>query len=159
MKYIALIALVFASAFAMTKANAATSDAFVAKVQANMLGQYALAAYGSSHASDPRLKSLASAVAKNAGSADAWLKAYAARHHITLANKPSFVADAQYSQLVGRHGHAFDRLLAQDFVVDTQLPLHRLRAEAATHSDLSAFAGKQAQMLTHFLQQAKKLDH
>ncbi len=159
MKYLAMIAVIFAGTLLAGTAMAASDQTFVNKVQQDLLGQYALASVGQSHASSAAMKKLASEVAANAAAGNSWLKSYAPEHHLRLPDKPSIIADMQYGQLKGTSGHAFDKQLAQDLIVDTEVRMDTLKAEAATNSGLGRFAKKQLALMEKFSKEAHKLDH
>jgi predicted outer membrane protein len=157
MKYLALIAATLVAGSIAGRAVAAHDDSsFVTKVQQDLLGQYALAALARGHATGSA-QSLANDVAKNAAAGNSWLKSYAPKHGISLPNKPSTIADIQYGQLQGLKGASFNKQLAKDLIVETELRMGTLRAEAAHNTELGHFAKKQLSAMEKFSKEAHSL--
>ena len=155
---IALIAAALLASASIGGARAASSDdsSFVVTAQADVLGQYALAALARNKAASPTAKALADAIAKNADSANNWLKKYAQSHNVPLKNQPNVRTSAQYGTLQGVSGSSFDKQFAQDVNVDTQMQLGDFQDEASGASDpaLKTFAKQQVSALQKFSSQA-----
>lgn len=158
MKYLAMIAVILVAGSIGGRAVASSAESsFATQVQQDLLGQYALAVLARNHASSPTAKSLAKNVASNAMAANAWLKSYAASHHLSLTDKPSTFADVQYGELQGAKGASFDKLFGQDLIVDSEVRLGTLRSEAAKPTALGRFAKKQLAAMEKFSKEAHGL--
>lgn len=143
-------------------ASASSTDAsFVQNAQSELLGQYALAAIARSKAQDPQLKSIASQLATNAGKATEFLKTYASTHSVSVDNKPTVRADAQYGDIQSLSGKQFDQKYAADLSVDAQMALSDFQDEAQSGSDpaLKAFAKQEAALLQQASTVAQKVAH
>ena len=159
----ALMAAVLVAGLGTGGARAASSDDqdFVTTAQSDLLGQYALAALARNKASDANAKALAKQIATNADAANMWLKKYAAAHNISLPNKPTIRASAQYGSLQGTSGSSFDKQFVQDINVDTQMQVSDFQDAASSASDpeLKSFAKQQVTALQKFTTAATKLSH
>jgi putative membrane protein len=158
-----MIAAVLIAGLGTVGARAASSDdqSFVTTAQSDILGQYALAALARSKASDAEAKALAGQIATNADTANTWLKKYAAAHNVSLPNKPTIRASAQYGTLQSASGSDFDKQFAQDINVDTQMQLSDFQdaATGASDPELKSFAKQQISQLQKFTAAASKLQH
>jgi putative membrane protein len=137
-----------------------TPDAsFVQAAQSDLLGQYALAALARNKASSPAVKSLALQIATQTDKANIFIKSYAKSHDVSVTNKPTTRADAQYGDIQSLSGTSFDQKFAQDLNVDSEFSLSDFQDEAQNGKDptLRAFAKEQAQLLQHYSQLAQKL--
>ena len=156
----ATLTLVAAMTGGVQAASASSSDAsFVKTAQADLLGQYALAALAKNKAQDPQLKAIATQVATNAGKATNFLKSYAASHGVAIDNAPTVRADAQYGNIQSLSGKAFDQGYAQALNVDAQMQLSDFQDEAQSGSDpaLKSFAKQEASILQQASTVAEKL--
>ncbi len=158
-----MMAAVLVAGLATAGVRAASSDdqSFVTTAQSDLLGQYALAALARNKASDANAKALATEIATNAGTANTWLKKYAASHNISLTNKPPVRSDVQYGNLQSSSGSSFDKQFAQDISVDTQMQVSDFQDAASSASDpaLKSFAKEQVAALQKFTTAATKLSH
>ncbi len=164
MKWIAsFMTLAFAAVLTggVQAASSSNDASFVQSAQSELLGQYALATMAKSKAQDPQLKSIASTLATNAGTATQFLKTYAAQHSVSVDNKPTIRADAQYGDIQALKGKAFDQKYAMDLNTDAQMALSYFQDEAQSGSDpaLKAFAKKEAAMLQQASTVAQKVSH
>lgn len=150
---IAMLALGNATAFASNTSAAA----FVQKAQSDLIGQYALATLAKTHASTPAIRSLAAEVAAQSSAQSRFLDRYAKAHGITLTSKPGFRADAQYSEMSGMKGAAFDRRFAQDIYADSQIQSGDFDPSDAGSATLRRFAQHETTELNKIGQQAHKL--
>ena len=127
--------------------------------QPELLGQYALAAVAKNKAQDPQLKSVAAQIAANTGKATEFLKSYATAHGVSIDNKPSTRADAQYGDISTLSGKAFDQKYAGDLNVDAQMALSDFQDEAKNGTDpaLKAFAKQEAALLEQASAVASKM--
>lgn len=143
-------------------ASASSTDAsFVQSAQPELLGQYALAAVAKNKAQDPQLKSVATQIVTNTGKASEFLKSYATAHGVSLENKPTVRADAQYGDIQSLSGKAFDQKYANDLNVDSQMALSYFQDEAKNGTDpaLKAFAKQEATLLEQASTVASKISH
>ena len=141
-------------------ASASSADSsFIQNAQPELLGQYALATIARTKAQDPQLKAVASQIAASAGKGSDLLKTYAASHGVSVDNKPTVRADAQYGDISSLSGKAFDQKFAADVNVDSQMALSYFQDEAQNGSDpsLKAFAKQEAALLTQVSTVAQKL--
>jgi len=158
-----MLALV-AIALALTNAGTARADssddaAFVQKAQADLLGQYAIAAIAKKHTSDSATLALANEIIQNASASNRFLTAYAKAHSIALQNKPDFRADAQYGDMTSLSGSDFNHKFAEDIYADTQLQDGDFSDAETSASDpaLKSFAKREDSQLQKFGDQAQKL--
>lgn len=143
-------------------ASAPSADAtFVQSAQADLLGQYALAAVAEKKAQDPRLKAIAAQIADNANGANAFIKSYAGTHGVAVKNQPGIRADAQYGEMTSLSGKDFDKKYAEDLNVDAQLQLSDFQDEAKSGTDpvLKNFAKKEVALLQQASAVAQKIGH
>jgi putative membrane protein len=153
---LALIVSVWGTAQSAVSSNDAS---FVQAAQSDLLGEYALAALASGKAANPRVKSFASQIATQTDKANIFIKKYAKEHDVSIANKPTLRADAQYGDLRALSHSAFDRRFAEDLNVDSQLSLSDFQDEAQSGSDpaLRKFAKEEARLLRRYSSEAQKL--
>jgi predicted outer membrane protein len=151
------LALALAASTATARADTSTDSAFVQKAQADLLGQYALAALAKKRASNPSVRSLAQQVASNAAASSRFLDTYAKKHGITLSNKPGFRADAQYGEMSALKGGAFDKRFAHDVYTDTQLQSGDFDPSGVGDPALKRFAQHETATLTALSSKAQKL--
>jgi putative membrane protein len=163
MKWILTLSALACAAMMATSAQAAAlsraDSSFVRSAQADVLGQYALAALARSRAQSPALKALATRIAATADKADQFIKSYSRSHDVAVGNHPNVRADLQYGQIQGLNGAQFDRAFAQDVYIDASLSRSTFQQEARSGSDprLKAFAKEQAAQLKQFSIEARKL--
>jgi predicted outer membrane protein len=151
------MALALAASTATAMADSSSDAPFVKKVQADILGQYALATLAKSRAGDAEVRSLAAQVAANTAASNDFLIQYAKKHGIALTSKPGFRADAQYGEMQSLHGHAFDKRFAEDVYADTQLEGSDFDPSSVSDGSLKAFAQKESAAFSTFGKRAHKL--
>jgi len=154
--------LVMFSAVAMTvPVRAATSrDAsFVRRAQSDALGSYALAALARGRAKNPAVRALAVRMVGTSDHTNLYVRSYASHHDIKLTNKPVLRATAQYGNIAGAHGAAFDRAFTNAIYIDANIALGTYQSEARHGDDpaLRSFAAHQAAYLEKLSATAKKL--
>ncbi len=145
--------------FAQAASASSTDASFVQSAQPELLGQYALAAVAKNKAQDPQLKSIASQLATNAGKASEFLKSYASTHGVSVDNKPTVRADAQYGDISTLSGKAFDQKYATDVNTDAQMALSYFQDEAKNGTDpaLKSFAKQEMAVLQQASSAAQKI--
>jgi hypothetical protein len=131
--------------------------AFVQRADADLSGQYALAALAESHAASPQVKALARTIATNAGNGARYLEGYARAHHISLAGKPTFRADIQYGNMSSMHGKAFDSQFVEAIRTDDSFQESDFQSPQVSDPALRRFASRQYQMIERADQRAKRL--
>jgi predicted outer membrane protein len=146
---------------AQSAAVSSNDASFVQTAQSDLLGEYALAALASGKAANPQVKSLATQIATQTDKANIFIKKYAKAHDVSVDNKPTVRADAQYGDLQALSSSAFDQRFAQDLNVDAQFSLGDFQDEAQSGSDptLRNFAKEEAQLLQQYSTDAQKISH
>jgi predicted outer membrane protein len=154
-----LIAALALSSAGVARADSSADTAFVQKAQADLLGQYAIAALAKGHTSDPATLSLANEIVQNASASNRFLISYAKSHAIALQNKPDFRTDAQYGVMTSLSGSDFNHKFAQDVYADSQLQDSDFSDAESGASDptLKSFAKREDSQLQKFGDQAQKL--
>ncbi|HXF33414.1 MAG TPA: DUF4142 domain-containing protein [Candidatus Acidoferrales bacterium] len=159
MKRFAIVLSLLVASGALPAAAGSSDADFLQSALKAEVGQYDLGLIGQRKGGAGTVKVFAAQLASEASSAVAALKKLAAAQHVAFQEDAELRTKAQYQDLEGRTGTDFDRTLAHDAMIDTNIALDAFADEAQHGSDpaLRRFAQEQLPKLRADLKMSQAL--